>query len=140
MTNYNYDCVDNMFCLPEAIYTCRDTAIKNCSECNYSALVAFICVATILGIVIVLGNLLTLAVFIKRHRSGYDMKVDAIKMSLSVADLLTGNLSMFHYHVCLGLPYFEKLKSGHRVAKVDLTKFLAYSTFVLLKAGRGDAA
>ena len=100
MTDYSNECFHNIFCLPKANDTCNDTAIKYCPECNYSAHVAVICVATILGIVIVLGNLLTLAVFIKRYRSGCDMKVDAIKMSLSVADLLTGKLSMFHYHIC----------------------------------------
>ena len=39
----------------------------------------------------------------------------------------------------LGLPYFEKQKSGHWMTNFHETKFMAPATFFLSKAGRGDA-
>ena len=36
----------------------------------------------------------------------------------------------------LGLPYFEKQKSGHRMTNFHETKFMASPTFFLRKAGR----
>ena len=36
----------------------------------------------------------------------------------------------------LGLPYFEKQKSGHWMTNFDETKLMAPPTFILTKAGR----
>ena len=37
--------------------------------------------------------------------------------------------------LCLGLPYFSKLKSGHRMANCDVTKFFGLFNFWFVKSG-----
>ena len=91
----NNSCPFNTFCVGNASRNCNNTAMQYCPDCNYSAFVAVICIAAFLGVVIISSNLLALVVFIKRYRKGYDMKMDAIKLSLAFADLITGkNLAL----------------------------------------------
>ena len=39
------------------------------------------------------------------------------------------------FDICLGLPYFEKQKSGHWMTNFHETKFMAPTTFFFIKSG-----
>ena len=94
----NISCPYNTFCVGNASESCNDTAMYECADCNYSGFIALLCIAFILGVFIVMGNALIIAIFVQRWRKSSDMKTDAIKLSLAVADLVTGEFCF--YFIC----------------------------------------
>ena len=78
------------FCSQTAFDTCYNTTLRNCSECNGAASLAFIIFAVCLGLAIFVGNSLILTVGYKRHKKGKESKLDICRSSLALADILTG--------------------------------------------------
>ena len=86
----NHSCPYNSFCEGPAFFTCNSTSMLECSDCSYGGYIAVIFVASILGLAIVFGNFLTIWIFAQQWKNGQDMKMNAIKLSLAVSDLITG--------------------------------------------------
>ena len=81
------------FCKASAYDSCFNFSISTCDECSKPGSVFFILFVVCLGVAIVIGNLIILAVGWKRHKSGKASKMDACRCSLAIADLLTGKFS-----------------------------------------------
>ena len=81
------------FCRESAYKKCFNVALSNCDECSKSGSIFFILFVMCLGLAILIGNLIILAVGWKRQKSGKANKMDVCRCSLAIADLLTGDLS-----------------------------------------------
>ena len=124
----NFTCPYNSFCAGRAIEACNDTAMMDCPECNYGSYVALMFIASVLAVMIILGNSLTIWIFAQRCKNGCDMKMDAIKLSLAVSDLLTGKSKIVFF-----FRYFDNdllnqdcLKCGPRLVSVFSISFFQY--------------
>ena len=84
------------FCNNSANFACMNTTIKNCNKCNLVKGVLFMLFLIILGVVILIGNMLIIAVVYRRHRKKKIDKIDMMKTSLAVADLLTGKYHLLN--------------------------------------------
>ena len=84
------------FCDNSANSACMNTTIKNCNKCNLVKGVLFMLFLIILGVVILIGNMLIIAVVIRCHRKKKIDKIDMMKTSLAVADLLTGKYHLLN--------------------------------------------
>ena len=78
------------FCKASAYDSCFNISISNCNECSKPGSIFFILLVVCLGLAILIGNLIILAVGWKRHKSGKASKMDVCRCSLAIADLLTG--------------------------------------------------
>lgn len=83
-------CPYNAFCGKQTLVNCRDTLIISCADCNVAGFIAVIVLSSILSLVIVFGNIITITVFVRRWKSGSEMKANVVKLSLAVCDLATG--------------------------------------------------
>ena len=86
-------CGNVPFCEPRAFVSCKDIPIKSCKECSLFKGSFFLFLLIFLGISIFIGNLLIIAVGYLRYKKRKINKLDILKMSLAIADLLTGMLS-----------------------------------------------
>ena len=77
------------FCEGNAYDSCFNTSISKCDECSKFGSRFFLSFVTCLGLAILIGNLIILAVVWKRHKSRKASKMDACRCSLAIADLLT---------------------------------------------------
>ena len=82
------------FCDNSANSACINTTIKNCNKCSLVNGILFVLFLVILGLVISIANMLIIAVVYRRHRKKKINKIDIIKMSLAIADLLTGKYNL----------------------------------------------
>ena len=82
------------FCDNSANSTCINTTIKSCNKCSLVNGILFVLFLVILGLVISIGNMLIIVVVYRRHRKKKINKIDIIKMSLAIADLLTGKYNL----------------------------------------------
>ena len=82
------------FCDNSANSACINTTIKSCNKCSLVNGILFVLFLVILGLVISIGNMLIIAVVYRRHRKKKINKIDIIKMSLAIADLLTGKYNL----------------------------------------------
>ena len=83
------------FCKASAYDLCFNTSISNCDECSKPGSILFILFVVCLGLAILIGNLVILAVGWKRHKSGKASKMDVCRCSLAIADLLTGKCRVY---------------------------------------------
>ena len=86
-------CGNVPFCEPRAFVSCKDIPIKSCKECSLVKGSFFLFLLIFLGISIFIGNLLIIAVGYLRYKKRKINKLDILKVSLAIADLLTGMLS-----------------------------------------------
>ena len=86
-------CGNVPFCEPRAFVSCKDIPIKSCKECSLVKGSFFLFFLIFLGISIFIGNLLIIAVGYLRYKKRKINKLDILKVSLAIADLLTGMLS-----------------------------------------------
>ena len=86
-------CGNVPFCEPRAFVSCKDIPIKSCKQCSLVKGSFFLFLLIFLGISIFLGNLLIIAVGYLRYKKRKINKLDILKVSLAIADLLTGMLS-----------------------------------------------
>jgi len=78
-----------VFCSNQAFNLCRNVTLNECEECSMTGAGIFAAVCAILGLLIVLGNGMVVCVVIRnRLKDGFSM----MKVSLAVADALTGNI------------------------------------------------
>ena len=82
------------FCDNSANSACINTTIKSCNKCSLVNGILFMLFLVILGLVISIENMLIIAVVYRRHRKKKINKIDIIKMSLAIADLLTGKYNL----------------------------------------------
>ena len=82
------------FCDNSANSACINTTIKNCNKCSLVNGILFMLFLVIFGLVILIANMLIIAVVYRRHRKKKINKIDIIKMSLAIADLLTGKYNL----------------------------------------------
>ena len=85
-------CGNVPFCEPRAFVSCKDIPIKSCKQCSLVKGSFFLFLLIFLGISIFIGNLLIIAVGYLRYKKRKIDKLDILKMSLAIADLLTGML------------------------------------------------
>ena len=86
-------CGNVPFCEPHAFVSCKDIPIKSCKQCSLVKGSFFLFLLIFLGISIFIGNLLIIAVGYLRYKKRKIDKLDILKVSLAIADLLTGMLS-----------------------------------------------
>ena len=86
-------CGNVPFCEPRAFVSCKEIPIKSCKQCSLVKGSFFLFLLIFLGISIFIGNLLIIAVGYLRHKKRKINKLDILKVSLAIADLLTGMLS-----------------------------------------------
>ena len=84
------------FCDNSANSACMNTTIINCNKCNLVKGVLFMLFLIILGVVILIGNMLIIAVVYRSHRKKKIDKIDMMKTSLAIADLLTGKYQLLN--------------------------------------------
>ena len=77
-------------CHSSAEQNCLDVTLANCSDCSDAASGFFVFIVSCLGLAILLGNLLILAVSAQLHKKRTITHIDWYKASLAVADLITG--------------------------------------------------
>ena len=77
-------------CKNTALSTCKYTSVRDCSECTEVASGLFVFFVLILGLSILVGNSLVIAVYFKLKRKRKATKADICKVSLAVADLIAG--------------------------------------------------
>lgn len=80
------------FCNNVASSHCRNITIKDCEQCSMVQGSLFLFFLILLGLAIVAGNLLILAVGHLRYRKHILTKSDVLKISLALADVLTGTI------------------------------------------------
>ena len=85
------------FCEASAYDSCYNTSISDCDECSKPESIVFILFVVCLGLAILAGNSMILAVGWKRQKSGKASKMDACRCSLAIADLLTGKHALQHF-------------------------------------------
>ncbi|XP_076809339.1 uncharacterized protein LOC143452310 [Clavelina lepadiformis] len=83
-------CILDGFCTEQAHAICETKLISDCEECNKAREITFVIGICTLGLSILVGNALIIAVGCQRVRSGIAQKIDVIKISLALADILTG--------------------------------------------------
>ena len=86
-------CGNVPFCEPRAFVSCKDIPIKSCKQCSLVKGSFFLFLLIFLGISIFIGNLLIIVVGYLRYKKRKIDKLDILKVSLAIADLLTGMLS-----------------------------------------------
>ena len=86
-------CGNVPFCEPRAFVSCKDIPIKSCKQCSLVKGSFFLSLLIFLGILIFIGNFLIIAVGYLRHKKKKINKLDILKVSLAIADLLTGMFS-----------------------------------------------
>ena len=84
------------FCDNSAKSACMNTTIINCNKCSLIKGVLFMLFLIILGVVILIGNMLIIAVVYRSHRKKKIDKIDMMKTSLAIADLLTGKYHLLN--------------------------------------------
>ena len=77
-------------CHPSAEQNCFNETLSNCSDCSDAASGFFVFIVLCLGLAILFGNLLILAVSAQLHKKRVITHIDWYKASLAVADLMTG--------------------------------------------------
>lgn len=87
--NYS-NCPLNEFCSVEAKYYCPDKNLNTCKYCNVTIVYILFVVYFIMGCAIFMANGMIIAVYIYRYRIKVVAKSDPIRLSLAVADILTG--------------------------------------------------
>lgn len=76
-----------IFCSNAALRFCSNTSLNDCEKCSMSGAGLFLVICLLLGLLIVLGNGLVIAVVIKnKMKEGFSK----IKASLAIADAFTG--------------------------------------------------
>ena len=85
-------------CSIQAKNNCFHVPLQTCEECSSASLGLFIFFVSCLGLAILLGNLLVIKVYYFQYRNKKLSKFDNFRLSLAVADLLTGNLSQFWWY------------------------------------------
>ncbi|CAK8694165.1 unnamed protein product, partial [Clavelina lepadiformis] len=78
------------------IYTkCFNTTLLECQQCGIIRGAIFLFVVVCLGLAILIGNVLTVLVGIRRCRRGKESKMDICRTSLAMADILASVQLMF---------------------------------------------
>ena len=77
-------------CKYTALRNCENVTLNNCSDCNPAASGLFGFLVVTIGFFILLGNSLILAVAARFYKKRTATKIDLLKVSLAIADLLTG--------------------------------------------------
>ena len=111
------------FCDNSANSACINTTIKNCNKCSLVNGILFMLILIILGLVISIGNMLIIAVVYRRHRKKKIDKIDIIKMSLAIADLLTGKYNLLKN--LLLQTYYKRFIKLESVFKVNVFRNMA---------------
>ena len=89
----NYACPLNQFCSFEARFLCRDIPLRDCQSCDVSILFGITAIYVLLGIAIFVGNGLIISVYVYRYYMENVTKSDAIRLSLAVADTISGRIT-----------------------------------------------
>ena len=104
-------CGNLPFCEPSANSHCLNTSITNCDQCSMPKGGVFAFFLIVLGLCIVVGNTIILAVGCLRYRKKILDKFDIAKSSLAVADMITGDCfknrfgtKKNHKHWCFFVP------------------------------------
>ena len=84
-------CGNRPFCKPSANSHCLNTSITNCDQCSIPKGGVFEFFLILLGLCIVVGNIIILAVGCLRYRKKILDKLDIAKSSLAVADMVRGD-------------------------------------------------
>ncbi|CAK8676838.1 unnamed protein product [Clavelina lepadiformis] len=80
------------FCKASAYDSCANITLFHCKSCNMGKAAAFLSFVVCLGIVILFGNILIVAVGYRRYKNRSLQKFDIFRTSLAAADALTGVL------------------------------------------------
>ena len=91
-------CGNLPFCEPSANSHCLNTSITNCDHCSMPKGGVFAFFLIVLGLCVVVGNIIILAVGCLRYRKKILDKFDIAKSSLAVADMITGDCFKNRFH------------------------------------------
>lgn len=75
------------FCSANAEQICPNQTVSNCPACSVGLYAWFIALVAIFGIAVLFGNLMIIWIVWKKKKTS---KLDILKVSLAIADLLTG--------------------------------------------------
>jgi len=84
-----------IFCGPNTEYECRNIALASCKACAMGQAYLMAVLVLVMLSAILFGNSLVLMVTVQRKRNQKLENMDLIRTSLAIADLLTGNLTLF---------------------------------------------
>ena len=114
-------CGNPGFCTNGVYQECRNQPLSGCERCDLGLAATFLFFVVCLGLGIILGNLLIALVGYRRHKEGKANKMDLCKISLAVADMLTGKnkntshssqLHRSNYSRCFSISQFKKSKNS----------------------------
>ena len=88
-------CGEPGFCSNGIYHECNNVAIYDCKLCQNGLAAAFLTFVVCLGLGIAIGNLLIILIGFRRRKIGKMELIDLWKISLAVADLLTGRFLTF---------------------------------------------
>ena len=77
-------------CSIQAKNNCFQVPVQSCEKCSFAPLGLFIFCVSCLGLAILLGNLLVMAVYYSNRKKSTLSKIDDFRVSLAVADLIAG--------------------------------------------------
>ena len=86
----NCSCPFNEFCSAEARLYCYDKPLSQCEHCNVTIAHGLAALYFFMGLAIFMGNGLIIGVFAFNYMKKTVTQSDPIKLSLAIADLLTG--------------------------------------------------
>ena len=95
VNRYHNLCGQPGFCDNDIHEFCVITPVYNCESCHIELAVIFIFSVMCLALAILVGNILIILVGCRRRKSGKSDHMNIWKISLALADLLTGKRSVF---------------------------------------------
>ena len=78
------------FCDESVADECWNLKLNSCPRCDVTKASLFLFTVLSLGVLVLLSNFLTLTVGIYRRKKESRQKIDDVRSSLAIADLLTG--------------------------------------------------
>ena len=69
------ECLRPAFCEASLFSSCAETKVSQCEECNYIKATSLLVTLLCLGMLIICGNMLTIAVGVYRRKNGTQQKV-----------------------------------------------------------------
>ena len=88
-------CPFNEFCSSEAAYLCKDQQLASCKYCNVSIAYFLFAIYFLMAIAIFIANGMIIAVYAYQYTKKIVAKSDPIRISLAIADILTGTKIIF---------------------------------------------
>ena len=85
------------FCTHDAYSACSNMSLIQCDKCGVTRASVFLFFTLVTGLLIIVGNLMVIAVSIRRHQNRTLDKMDICKASFSTADFIVGNFMIKYF-------------------------------------------